>query len=144
MPGGFVCSGTMKQRRRRPIVRKRLLGGGRISSLFTKEQRAFFSEHAPEGIELDELSILGPIFVLKVRVTPQGPRAQARRRALALPGRFADRRAVDEVPAARGLRRRGRAASFLHARDMVPAEVQQTKTKKALEFFSDRLREDGS
>ena len=33
--------------------------------------------------------------------------------------------------------------SFLHARDMEPAEVQQTKTKKALEFFSDRLREDG-
>ncbi len=71
MPGGFVCSGTMKQRLEKPIVRKRLLGGGRISSLFTKEQRAFFSEHAPEGIELDELSILGPIFVLKARVTPK-------------------------------------------------------------------------
>ena len=61
----------MKQRLEKPIVRKRLLGGGRISSLFTKEQRAFYSEHAPEGLELDELSILGPIFVLKARVTPK-------------------------------------------------------------------------
>ena len=36
-----------------------------IRKVFTKEQRAFYKQHAPNGIKLDSLSILGPIFVLK-------------------------------------------------------------------------------
>ena len=43
-----------------------------MRKLFSKEQRAFFAEHAPEGIELDDLSLLGPIFVLKLKYAPQG------------------------------------------------------------------------
>ena len=43
-----------------------------LRKLFSKEQRAFFTEHAPEGIELDDLSLLGPIFVLKLKGTPAG------------------------------------------------------------------------
>ena len=142
MPGGFVCSGTMKQRLEKAIVRKRILGGGRISSLFSKEQRAFFSEHAPEGLELDELSVLGPIFVLKTRVTPKdlGRRLVGEvwlypdgSRIVELSTKCLPHEAFNVVVELR---------TFLHARDMQPADVQQTKTKKALEFFSDRLRED--
>ena len=141
MPGGFVCSGTMKQRLEKPIVRKKVLGGGRISSLFTKEQRAFYSEHAPEGLELDDLSILGPIFVLKARVTPKdlGRRLVGElwlspdgSRIFELSTKCLPGEAFDTAVQAR---------AFLHARGLAPAEVQQTKTKKALEFFSDKLRE---
>jgi hypothetical protein len=32
-----------------------------IRKLFSKEQRAFYEAHAPDGIELDSLSTLGPI-----------------------------------------------------------------------------------
>ena len=143
MPGGFVCSGTMKQRLEKAIVRKRLLGGGRISSLFTKEQRAFYSEHAPEGLELDGLSVLGPIFVLKTRVTPR----DLGRRLVGELWLYPDGSRIVELstkclpPEAFDVAVQLR--TFLHARDMEPAEEQQTKTKKALEFFSDRLREDG-
>jgi hypothetical protein len=139
MPGGFVCSGTMKQRLEKPIVRKRLLGRGRISSLFSKEQRSFLAEHAPEGLELDELSILGPIFVLKARVTPKelGRRLVGElwlypdgSRIVELSTKCLPQEAFDVAAQAR---------AFLYARGLEPAEVQQTKTKKALEFFSERL-----
>ena len=35
-------------------------------------QRALFAEYAPEGIALDDLEMLGPIFVLKLKYTPEG------------------------------------------------------------------------
>jgi hypothetical protein len=144
MPGGFVCSGTMKQRLEKPIVRKKLLGGGRISSLFSKEQRAFFSEHAPDGLELDELSILGPIFVLKVRVTPK----ELGRRLVGELWLYPDGSRIVELSTkclpgeAFDVAMQTRA--FLHERALEPAEVQQTKTKKALEFFSERLQDGGA
>src|SRR3712207_1142492 len=41
-----------------------------VHKLFSKEQRAFYAAHAPEGLGLDDLSMLGPILVLKLRFTP--------------------------------------------------------------------------
>ena len=144
MPGGFVCSGTMKQRLEKPIVRKKVLGGGRISSLFTKEQRAFYSEHAPDGLELDDLSILGPIFVLKARVTPK----ELGRRLVGELWLYPDGSRIVELSTkclpGEAFDVAVQARTFLHARGLAPAEVQQTKTKKALEFFSDKLRENGA
>ena len=55
------------------------------------------------GLELDDLAILGPITVLKLKFAPEGIGAQARRRAVALPGQLDDPRAVDEVPAVGGV-----------------------------------------
>ena len=70
MPGGFVCSGTMKAEQDPVKVKEAFGGGRRISKLFTKEQRAFYTVHAPEGIGLDELSMLGPINIMKLKFTP--------------------------------------------------------------------------
>ena len=42
-----------------------------LRKLFSKAQRAFFAEHAPEGVTLDDLAVLGPIFVLKLKLAPQ-------------------------------------------------------------------------
>ena len=67
LPGGFVCSGVDEGRARPDDVRARLAGERPLRKLFSKEQRAFFAAHAPEGIELDDLTVLGPIFVLKLR-----------------------------------------------------------------------------
>ena len=73
MPGGFVCSGVAEARPRRATrVREAVRGERRIAKLFSKEQRAYFAAHAPEGIELDELEIFGPIFVLKPKSVPAG------------------------------------------------------------------------
>ena len=42
-----------------------------MSSLFSKEQRAFYKAHAPAGLSLDSLSVLGPTFVLKAKHQPK-------------------------------------------------------------------------
>ena len=72
MPGGYVCSASLKGKPSTGDTRKVAFGDKPIHDLFSKEQRAFYAHHAPEGIELDSLSVLGPIFVLKVVFTPEG------------------------------------------------------------------------
>ena len=72
MPGGYVCSASLKGRPKPPGVREALLAGRPLHKLFSKEQRAFYAEHAPAGIALDDLRMLGPIFVLKLKGVPEG------------------------------------------------------------------------
>src|SRR5215216_1693562 len=71
MPGGYVCSGSMKGRPK-SSVRETVAGQHAIRKLFSKEQRAFFAAHAPADIGLDDLSVLGPNFVLKLKFSPAG------------------------------------------------------------------------
>ena len=72
MPGGFVCSGSLKGVIDSESVRTAMAGESRIRKLFTKEQRAFLAEHTAGDVDLDELSVLGPIFVLKLKFSPEG------------------------------------------------------------------------
>ena len=70
MPGGFVCSASYKCAKTPSPVLSAVRGEVPLRKLFTKQQRAFFAEHAPDGVSLDDLHVLGPIFVLKVRFSP--------------------------------------------------------------------------
>ena len=70
MPGGFVCSGSMKSPAQAD-VRETVTGARSLRKLFSKEQQAFFAEYAGDGIELGDLAVLGPIFVLKLKFTPR-------------------------------------------------------------------------
>jgi hypothetical protein len=140
MPGGFVCSGSMKSELEKPEVRDAVLGERRVRSLFTKEQRAFYADHAPEGLEIDDLSVLGPIFVLKVKFSPEGfgRRMVAEMwlypdgsRIVELSTKCPPRQAFDVAAETRG---------FLTSRGIDLSSAQETKTRKALEFFSKRLQ----
>jgi hypothetical protein len=71
MPGHYVCSASMKGRATNENVRAVVGGKGRIRKLFSKEQRAYYTAHAPEGLALDDLRVLGPIFVLKLVTVPE-------------------------------------------------------------------------
>src|SRR5205085_1801646 len=53
-------------------VLKAVRGQKALRKLFTAEQRELFAERAPAGIALDDLTILGPIFVLKLKNSPDG------------------------------------------------------------------------
>jgi len=96
---------------------------------------AYFAMHAPDGIELDDLSVLGPVLVLKLKVHARGLRASADRRALELPTRQPDHRAVDEVRALGGLPGRRRDPRVPDGAEHLDGK-QETKTRTALEFFS--------
>jgi hypothetical protein len=43
-----------------------------IADLFSNEQREFYDEHAPAGLAIETLAVLGPIPILKVKMKPQG------------------------------------------------------------------------
>ena len=79
MPGGFVCSASYKGVADGPTTKLVSLAKAPVHKAFSKEQRAFYKTHAPEGLELDDLSVLGPIFVVKMPVHAGGTRPQARR-----------------------------------------------------------------
>jgi hypothetical protein len=72
MLGGYVCSASPRGKPGRTRVKETVSGQRPIRKLFSKEQRAFFATHAPEGAELDGLSVLGRITVFKLQPASRG------------------------------------------------------------------------
>src|SRR5262249_28298442 len=56
MPGGYVCSGSMKNAVPSADVLAATSGRRPVHKLFSKEQRAFYVAHAPAGLEIDQLA----------------------------------------------------------------------------------------
>jgi hypothetical protein len=144
LPGGFVCSGSLKGAQRSDAVWSAVRGERPVRKLFSKEQRAFFTAHAPEGLGLDDLSVLGPIFVLKLQLTPEelGRRLVAElwlypdgSRVLELSTRCAPGEAFQAAAETR---------AFLTAHGVDLTGEQQTKTHKALQHFAGLLRGEDS
>jgi len=72
MPGGQTCSASFKGTVGSSAILDAVAGRRPARKLFSREQRAFFEAHAPEGSALDDLAFLGPINVLKLKTTPPG------------------------------------------------------------------------
>jgi hypothetical protein len=139
LPTGFVCSGSFKGR---PgfVDRAELLTGARpVRTLFSKAQWTFLAKHAPAGVDLDTLTLLGPITVHKLKFAPTG---HARSlvaelwfypdgsRILELSTRCEP---VDVVAVATETK------ALLADRGVTLTGEQRTKTRMALEFFSQRV-----
>jgi hypothetical protein len=71
MPGGFVCSASFKGVCTGREVQDVADGSLALSKILSKEQRAFFRQHAPAGVTLDQLVVLGPTFLLKAKHQPK-------------------------------------------------------------------------
>jgi hypothetical protein len=134
MPGGYVCSATVKARHDDPCVRAAVHGDRPLRKLFSKEQRAFYAEHAPPDIEIDELTVLGPIFVLKLRFSKLGMPMVAElwlypdgSRILELSRKCLPEEAFDAAVETR---------VFLEDAGVDLSGLQETKTRTALEFFA--------
>jgi hypothetical protein len=70
--GSFVCSASYKGVATGQEVFDVSEGRKPLSSLLSKEQRAFYAAHAPKGINLDSLLVQGPIFLLKAKHRAKG------------------------------------------------------------------------
>ena len=114
LPGGYVCSGALKGALRPTDVARAVAGELPLRKLFSKEQRAFFAAHVQDGVGFDDLAILGPIFVLKLKLDAGRAGTSTRRRDVALPGRFAGARALGSRRDRRGVPSRGRAPQLPH------------------------------
>jgi hypothetical protein len=139
MPGGYVCSASLKGVVSAPAVRETIKHGHPLRKLFSKEQRSFFAEHAPDGIALDDLSILGPIFVLKLKFSP----ARLARKMVAEMWLYPDESRILELSTkcapAEAFQVAAETRAFLAESGVDLSGEQQTKTKLALEFFSTRI-----
>jgi hypothetical protein len=139
IPGGFVCSGRLKCDADSDATRQVLLGERPLRKLYTKEQRALYREHAPEGIELDDLSVLGPIFVLKLKWQPR----EFARKMVAEMWLYPTGDRIFELSTkclpSEAFQVAAEARVYLGENGIDLSGEQQTKTRTALEFFSGEL-----
>jgi hypothetical protein len=139
MPGGWVCSGSLKGTLGTTDVMRVARGERSIRKLFSKAQRAFYAEHAPEGLALDDLAILGPIFVLKLNFRPEG----YGRKLVAEMWLYPDGSRILELSTkcapADMLTTAVDSRLFLRDRGVDVSGEQHTKTRTALEYFSQHI-----
>jgi hypothetical protein len=139
MPGGFVCSGTLKGTPRAGSILGHVHEGAPVRKMFSKAQRAFFAEHAPEGVALDDLQVLGPIFVLKLKWEPE----ELDRRLVAEVWLYPDGSRILELSTrcttTEAFEVAAETRAFLTARGVELGGEQQTKTRTALEFFAKEI-----
>lgn len=142
LPGGYVCSGTLKGETRSNDVRRAGLGEIPVRKLFSKEQRAYYAAHAPEGVALDDLIPLGPIFVLKMRFTPP----ELDRSVVAEMWIYPDGSRILELSTRCAPNLAFQVAAqmrvYLMSRGIDVGAEQATKTHKALEYFAHELRKE--
>jgi|SRR5262245_8609227 len=136
MPGGHVCSASLKGVADNALIRMVGLGQKKIGALFSKEQRAFYSNYAPEGIGLDDLSVLGPIPTLRLKTKPEG----FGRKLVGELWLYPDGSQIVELSTktlpSEAFQAAAEARVFLSGLGVDLEGEQQTKTKTALEFFT--------
>jgi hypothetical protein len=138
MPGGFVCSGSLKGVAE-ANVRRTVLEQRPLRKVFTKEQRAFYADHAPEGIALDDLATLGPIFVLKLKHAPEGLDRQLVAEMWLYPDGSRILELSTKCAPTETFQVAAESRAFLSSKGIDLSGEQETKTRKALEFFSNEL-----
>ncbi len=140
MPGGFVCSASFKAELSKNHVRAAMLGERKISKLFSPGQREFYEAHAPKGLGLDDLSVLGPLNVFKLKFVPE----DFGRRLVVELWLYPDGARVLELstkaPPNEAMQVAAEAQAYLTDRGIDLAGEQSTKTASALKFFADELR----
>jgi hypothetical protein len=141
MPGGHVCSASLKGRLGDGDVLDAVAGRRPVRKLFSRSQRAFFDAHAPEGLALGDLAFLGPINVLKLKCAPP---ELGRRLAVEL-WLYPDGSRIMELSTrclpTEAFQVAAEARAFLTDQGVELTGEQQTKTRTALTFFSGELRE---
>jgi hypothetical protein len=138
MPGGHVCSASFKGVADNALIRKVGQGQEKIGALFSKEQRAFYTQHAPEGVGLDDLTVLGPIPTLRLKTKPAG----FGRKLVGELWLYPDGSQIVELSTKSlptdAFQVAAEMRAFLSGLGVDLEGDQQTKTKTALEFFTTR------
>ena len=136
MPGGYVCSASMKGKIPNEDVVEAVRGERPLRKVFSKEQRSFYAANAPEGLALDDLRILGPVFVLKLMFEPR----KVKRRLVAKVWLLPDGSRILELSTkcvpGEAFQAAFETRGFLEAKGLDLSPDSHTKTKATLEFFA--------
>ena len=134
-PEGYVCSGSLKGAPAEGDVRKAASGERPVRKLFSKEQQELFAEHAPVGIGLDDLAILGPLFVLKLKGSPQGFGRKLVTEVWLYPDGSRILELSTKTEPSEAFQAAAETRAFFTSRGIDLGSEQQTKTRTALKYF---------
>ena len=140
MRSGYVCSASLKGDVTAQHIRDVIDGKKKLHRLFSREQHDFFDTYVPGDLTIDDLSVLGPIFVLKLKLRPK----TFSRKLVVEVWLYPDGSRVAELSTkclpGEGLGVLAEARTFLAEKGIDVETEQQTKTATALKLFADELR----
>jgi hypothetical protein len=142
LPGGFMCSASLKGAATGQEVRDVVDAVAPLRKLFTREQRALYAAHAPAGVTLDALIVLGPTFVLKstFQATLVERSDASRRRMVAELWLFADGSRILEISLkclpSEAFQVAAEMRAWLARRGIDITGEQAAKTRSALAYFA--------
>ena len=141
MPKGFVCSASMRGKTTADDVRAVILGTMKTRDLFTKDQRAFYKAHAPDGLKLSQLAVLGPINLMKLEFNPDG----LKRKFVAELWMYPDGARILELSTkaspGNAFEVAAETRSYLKKKGLDLTADQQPKTNRALQHFTELLKQ---
>lgn len=139
MPGGYVCSASLKSRVDDSQIQAVVAGTQPIHTLYARKQRDFFTANTNGDVELDDLSILGPITLLKLKFSPP----ELGREMVAELWQYPDGSQILELSTKAAPSEAFQAAAetraYLTAHGVELTGEQQTKTHTALQYFAAHL-----
>lgn len=139
MPGGYVCSGSLKAAADDADIKGLLTGDRPLRKLFNREQRALIADRVPDGLQLEDLAVLGPINVLKLKFVP----TDFRRKLVAELWIYPDTSRLLELSTkcepAETFAVASETRRYLTGKGFDLMAEQQTKTRRALELFAGEL-----
>ena len=108
--------------------------------MFSNAQRAFYADHAPDGLALDDLTVFGPIIALELKFVPE----DLGRRLVAETWLYPDKSRLLELSTkclpSEAFQVVAELRAALRKRGVDLGGEQETKTRKALLYFSERLK----
>jgi hypothetical protein len=137
MPGGFVSSGSMKAQVDNSRVQDVMLSRRPIRKLFSTAQREFFAAHAPADLDLDSLTVLGPINVLKLKFRPEDFNRSLVAEVWLYPDGGRCLELSTKCPPSEAFQVAAEAKAYLGGHGVDLGAPQQTKTKTALRYFAE-------
>lgn len=139
MPGGFVCSASYKGEASGEEVLQVTNGDRPLSSILSKGQRAYFKEHAPEGIDIDSLMVLGPTFLLKAKHKSDDFRFPLTVEMWLYPDGSRILEISIKSEPSEALQAGLEFKAYLADKGIAITESQQTKTRTALDYFKAQI-----
>jgi hypothetical protein len=136
MPGSFVCSASFKGGAKTGSVKDVAAGVQPLRGLFSKPQRAFFAAHAPAGVGLDDLSLLGPVHALKLKMRPAGLDRKLAVELWLYPDGSRILELSTKCAPADWFETATTTRDYLRAHDIDLTGEQAAKTRAALEYFA--------
>ena len=131
-PAGYTCSCSLTVQAPDRKVRKLMLGARSVHGLLDDDQRALLGERLPEDVEVDDLTVLGPINLLKCRFRAEGYAGRMVAELWVLPDGTRILELSTKAPPAEAFQTAAETKALLAGKGLDLSTPQETKTKAAL------------